>query len=305
MRKNNREKRIKSCAGGEITVKKGKKKKILLAVFLALVFLAYFFVGMAGVGVMYTERTLGYWTPDYDMVDIKPILEKETLTQEDYDILYKQTGVTKLGVDSMRAQSYFAGKMLDIQESFFRRRELVVENFAPFCYSEMMDIQSYKDYSVVADLQDGDILVSNSMRVSWWRFGHSALVVNGQSRLILEAMEPGLKSMVNYVNTFEVRPNFILLRPKIDEKIKKEVASYAFDNLRGLEYNLYPGVFSPKFEENITKTHCSHVVWYAYKKFNIDIDSNGGGIVTPEDIYNSEYMEVVQVFGLNPDTLWG
>ncbi len=44
-------------------------------------------------------------------------------------------------------------------------------------------------------------------------------------------------------------------------------------------------------------------MWYAYHKFGIDIDSNGGKIVTPYQILNSENLSVVQVFGMDPEDI--
>ena len=51
-------------------------------------------------------------------------------------------------------------------------------------------------------------------------------------------------------------------------------------------------------------THCSHLVWQAYKHFGYDIDSDGGPLVTCNDIARSDLLEVVQVYGFDPDALW-
>ena len=45
-------------------------------------------------------------------------------------------------------------------------------------------------------------------------------------------------------------------------------------------------------------------MWYAFKHFGIDIDSNGGAVVLPKDIANSDELELVQNFGFDPDKLW-
>ena len=157
---------------------------------------------------------------------------------------------------------------------------------------------------MLANLQDGDILVSSSMYVSWWRWGHAALVVDGANNQILEAIKPGYQSEVGNVNVFLYRANFILLRPKVDESVKKKVVDYAKDNLVGMNYSLYTGYLSPKYETKQTTSNCGHIVWRAYEEYGIDVDSNGGRMVFPKDIYASEYMQVVQVFGLDLDKLW-
>lgn len=50
--------------------------------------------------------------------------------------------------------------------------------------------------------------------------------------------------------------------------------------------------------------HCSYLVWYAYFSMGIDLDGNGGWIVTPRDFAKGEQVTVVQSFGLDPDVLW-
>ena len=65
-----------------------------------------------------------------------------------------------------------------------------------------------------------------------------------------------------------------------------------------IEYSLLAGVFDGRdTNEPLKTTQCAHLVWYAYMKFGIDIDSNGGAKTTPRDILKSEELEVVQVYG--------
>ena len=45
-------------------------------------------------------------------------------------------------------------------------------------------------------------------------------------------------------------------------------------------------------------------MWQAYFNFGYDLDSNGGAIVVPKDIATSPLLEVVQVYGFDPDRLW-
>ena len=99
--------------------------------------------------------------------------------------------------------------------------------------------------------------------------------------------------------------NYMVLRPTgIPKQIRKEVAKYVKNEMVGLPYDLAIGVLSKKFPDKPTKTQCAHLVWYGYKKFGYDIDGNGGLIVKPRDFFQSQYFEVVQIFGFNPETLW-
>lgn len=106
----------------------------------------------------------------------------------------------------------------------------------------------------------------------------------------------------------------------------ENVAAYASQHLVGVPYQLLAGVFSrelyrasrertrlstgatisvPDTASNVPEiatevlsgTQCAHLVWYAYKQFGIDLDSDGGLFVTPYDIQNSPYLEIVQSYG--------
>ena len=106
------------------------------------------------------------------------------------------------------------------------------------------------------------------------------------------------------VYDFTDRPSYMVLRVKADRALIDEVVSYAEENLIGLPYSVATGIFTKKFPEKIKKTNCSHIVWYAFQKFGIDLDADGGGLVTPQDVACSPYVELVQVYGFPPDTLW-
>jgi hypothetical protein len=40
------------------------------------------------------------------------------------------------------------------------------------------------------------------------------------------------------------------------------------------------------------------LVWYAYQRFGYDLDSDGGFLVTPKDISDSEELIIIQKFGI-------
>ena len=297
----------KALAYGELDIsihRKIQRKRaisLVFAVFLICVF-ALFCVGQ--IGHIYADTTLHFWQPDYEKADISALLEKTQLSEVEYDFLYRQTGLTKLGIDDMRSDEAGRTKIKEVQNVFFTKYDITTRRFGTFTYTEELGLKGKKQYSVLAELQDGDILVSSSMYVSWWRWGHAALVVDGTNNRILEAIKPGHKSEVGNANVFSYRANFILLRPKVDEDIKQQVVQYAKDSLVGINYSLYTGYTSPKYTAKQTTSNCGHIVWRAYKEYGIDVDSNGGGMVLPKDIYASEYMQVVQVFGLDLDKLW-
>lgn len=273
-------------------------KRILVVLVALLVFVASV-LGLLQLGVVYTERSWVHFKPDYEKIDLSEILYKAELTEEDYQTLYKQTGLTKIGVDGLLSRGRIQ-KILHIQDYFFREHEIYGDHFAPFTY-----IEKTKGHAPFAALQDGDIIVSATTRVSWFRYGHAALVVDGENGIIVEAFSPGSDSSLNYITTFDYLANFLILRPKVDVEVKQQVVQFAKEELVGIPYRMTTGVFSKKFnEEEMTGSQCAHLVWYAYKKFGVDLDSTGGGVVKPQDMANSERVEVVQAFGFDLEKLW-
>ena len=49
--------------------------------------------------------------------------------------------------------------------------------------------------------------------------------------------------------------------------------------------------------------HCSYLIWYAWNRFGYDLDSDGGRLVTCDDILNSPLVEIVQVYGLDLESV--
>ncbi len=92
--------------------------------------------------------------------------------------------------------------------------------------------------------------------------------------------------------------------PMFTQEERAKVADYAKEELVDVPYSFFPGIFTKKFPKKLKNTQCSHIVWYAYKKFGIDLDSDGRGLVTPQDLANSKHVELVQVYGFNPKKLW-
>lgn len=97
----------------------------------------------------------------------------------------------------------------------------------------------------------------------------------------------------------------MILRPKFPKEFREQVAEYAKENLLGVKYSFAVGILSKKYnEDSFTRTQCAHLVWYAYRHFGVDLDSNGGLVVTPPEMANSPYVEVVQIYGFDPVKLW-
>lgn len=245
------------------------------------------------------------WRPNYERLteqEMIQILNKEELTQEDYATLYAQTGLTQIGIDRIlnSSQTNKIAKILDVQQNYFANYSVKDERFAPFTCWELLE----DGLSLFGNLEAGDIIVTDATHVLGWRYGHSAIVVDDKNTIV-EAFAPGSYSDTNKAGAaFEEYATFMVLRPKLDKQTREEVGQFVLDKLVGVKYAFTAGIFSAKNPSSLSKTQCAHLIWYAYKQFGLDLDSNGGKIVKPQDIANSEQVEVVQIFGFHPENLW-
>ena len=99
--------------------KKNRKKRIAVTLACIIFFVSSVLIGLQ-IGVIYTDHTWKHWYPDYEKEDISAVLEKETLDEADYALLYAQTGLTKIGVDGLLQENPASGKakMLKIQDFY-------------------------------------------------------------------------------------------------------------------------------------------------------------------------------------------
>ena len=279
---------------------KGKKlSKKIIFVIVAAAIIGTILVTCLGLEIAFIAAdNIECWHPDYDKEDISGILDKGTLTDGDYEILYAQTGLTRIGIDRMLERGINGrNRILQIQDDFFSENEVQNGPFGPFMCMDYINRNITNVY-----LEDGDIIITSSTHFTGWRVGHAGLVTDGMRGSILQADAVGSLSRLGSIRDFNNRVNFIVLSPKVDEEVKADVCEYAEENLLGKVYDFTAGVFSKK--DSMSKTQCAHIVWYAYKQFGIDLDYDGGLVVTPRNIAKSPLVEVVQVFGLDPTTLW-
>ena len=274
-------------------------KKAVIAITCVTIIISIFITLLCSLWIGYEYAdTLECWQPDYEQIDLNTVLNKAELTEEDYEILYRQTGLTKVGVDRMLEYGETGkARIKTIQSNLFAEHTVGHEPFGPFLCTDFISKNATSVY-----LENGDILITSSTHFSSWRLGHAGLVTNAKNNEVLQSGVAGETSKVGYTSDFTSRINFMVLSPKTDKATKQQVADYALKNLTGIEFSSLTGLFTDK--NTTAKTHCSHLVWYAYKQFGIDLDSNGGGLVTSQDMFKSPEVDIVQVFGFDLDELW-
>lgn len=259
-----------------------------------------------------------HYMPDYEKIDLQDILQKEYLEVRDYEVLLRQTGLGRLGVDELWGQER-QEELLFLQQRFFapieyecRRRwvlyhsERVIQETRDetrYNGEDTNEVGEHGNLEEAADHGDflptvrtGDILITFNGHFLGWRSGHAGIVTDAEKGEVLEAMSLGTESRICALEHWREYPSFILLRLKNtgDEK-RLEIGKYAGEKLLGIPYRLLSlcGIEGEG-------TQCAYLVWSAYRFFGYNLDSDGGFVVTPYDIYQSDLLEIVQVYGVKP-----
>ncbi len=243
--------------------------------------------------------------------DISELILKEEWTDEDIDVLYHQTGLTRIGLESLKGRPR---RILDFQEALYLDYAIGHE---PAAFTTPHDylmgyrigdaVEKLIPYTPIAPLEEGDVILTSSCHTFGWRNGHAAIIADADGQVTIESVGPGYLSGRGSTDWFAEASNFMVLRLKgVSAEDRREIAKYAELHLSDVDYSILMGLFgSPKDQGTQPKTtNCSHLVWQAFKYFGYDIDSDGGAICTTRDIANCDLFEVVQVFGFDQDKLW-
>lgn len=260
-----------------------------------------------------------HYCPEYAKIELDPYVEKlgdDKLTEEEYGLLYAQTGLSRIAVDTLQ-QEKRQDELFLAQERFFADVETECECHFPL-FREYMDSECVEpdEWNAIPVLADGDILITFNSHFLGWRNGHAGIVVNAEEGLTVEAITIGRNSSVLSIESWEEKPSFAVMRLRdVPEETRREIAAYAQEYLVDIPYRLSAGNFSflhinrdreeaqgnvrgSAGYQDISGTHCAHLIWYAYRQFGYDLDSDGGIIVTPRDIFESPFLEVIQVYGM-------
>ena len=244
--------------------------------------------------------------PDTKQISVESILEKEEWSWQDYETLSEQTGLAHSVLDALDEQGR-RKELRTLQMEYFREIHIRCEPNSIISKEEyVVDEEGNPMRGMsIPYVEDGDILITFCSHCFGWRNGHAALVADAEEGLVLEAQVLGTPSVVTSLKRWERYPSFLILRLKDGDKGKRaEIAAYAMENLCGIPYRLTAGILEPKgvdeatSQDRITGTQCAHLIWYAFHVFGYDLDSDGGLVVTPRDIAESEHLSVVQKYGM-------
>lgn len=237
-------------------------------------------------------------TDEWNSVYAK-ILVNEQLNRDDYEIIFEQSGLGKAAVDALISEN----RISDIEyyrDYYLKDKDFTCVRTAIFAKHEAVTDNEGKrilnpDF---ANIENGDIIITLSIHSLGWRHGHAAIVTNAETGETAQAVRVFEKSDFGTVWEWNDFPLVAVLRVKdIDEATQNEIADYVSENMIGIPYALSAGIIGGRnTEAKLFTTQCAHFVWYAYKCFGIDFDTNGG-VVTPKEILHSDKLEIVQVYG--------
>lgn len=264
-----------------------KKRLFLLCI-------VYGIIAAYASSLFYTEAQ-AYIPPSSERQDISLLSVGDTCgyTESDYALILSQTGLGRAAVDSLAAPE----QLLEYQDRYFGGADYNCKMNSPISFEERIGGSP----TLLAPLEDGDILVTSCSHVLSWRNGHAAIVVDAENGTTLEAVVIGSNSRTQDISKWTRYPNFAVLRLKgADKNERARIARSAMENLDDIPYRVSIGLFPAKYSEPslVSGTQCAHLVWLAYASNGYDIDSDHGLIVTPEDILKSDLFERVQVFGM-------
>ena len=151
-----------SKSGGKTTkIKRGGAYLTFLRVFACFTaFLMLVLIG-AEASTLISDATWRQWTPDYDFADLTATLEKtqSELTEEDYALLYAQTGLTKIGVDRLWNSGSGKNRIKTIQKCYMEKVSVYRERFAPWtCWEKLEEGKN----AAIGAVREGDIIVTSA-----------------------------------------------------------------------------------------------------------------------------------------------
>ena len=236
----------------------------------------------------------------------------EVLTEDsDYETFFRQTGLGRSAVDKLLEAEDFE-KILEVQEDFRRPVEVSCTPMIGWFTREDKLVPGARSRSGgteealgpdFVDLQPGDILLTLSTHSLGWRHGHVALVIDEETTL--ECAMLGTDSHFCSVQHWRECAQYIVLRVKgVSLEQRQEVAAYACEELQGVPYHLSSGFIGPKAPDPDAEyfgLQCAYLAWYAWNHFGYDLDGDGGRLVSSDDLLQSELLEIVQMYGMDPE----
>ena len=234
--------------------------------------------------------------------DLSGVLRKEKLNDDDYKLLFYETGLGQSCIDIIWQRQDKKELILSEQKKFYDIPDYDCHILSLLTKSEK--IIDKKNTAVFYDLRPGDVLLTKSTHTLFYRHGHSALVLDEDT--LLEAVAIGEPAQTVEAKNWGMYPSFIQLRIREDiagktgmraEELGSAVASYAEKNYDDAAYSLLAGAFG--HGEKSGETQCAHLIAAPYAQFGITVSSRDFP-ATPRSLLKSGAFEIIQYRGFDP-----
>ena len=151
----------------------------------------------------------------------------------------------------------------------------------------------------LSDIQAGDILITKSSFTLFYRHGHVGLVVDADEGLVIEALGYGNYSRLEPLEDWNKYPTVKVLRLKNgDENLINSMVEMTIAEFLDIPYSIFAR------GNDLSRTHCSALIWKIFYEKGINLNSSNRPFVTPRSIANSPYLEVIQSYGFNSQLKW-
>lgn len=292
------------------TSEKVKKEKLpiwlrLVIVFSSIIMFLSLFATSLLTFSLQVPKTFRVYQPSYDMVDTDKLVEiyrKDNISDDEYETLYRQTGLTKIGIDRLKKYDDRGEyKIKELQYCFYKEKidkekyenkeiqeedvgyHYSYEPFTPFIQKSVTDYSHPLCY-----MKEGDILVSSSTFIFGLKAGHAALLTNVNKKVpeysyALQAFGYSIPSGEETIIEFQYRSSSILLSPSLSimkqivksEQYKKLLEE---DTLLDDDVNDIDNWSESKIEDNARESIKYYAVNYL-QGINYDITT---GVLTPK-----------------------
>lgn len=142
----------------------------------------------------------------------------------------------------------------------------------------------------------GQILITDDATTLGYSHGHAAILYS-----TTHTVEHLGKNTTTYSGYYDVSwwQSFDTIKSfnYSDDDIMSAAADYAYDNLRGKEYNVIA-------DRTSSKVNCATLVWKAYNSEGVNIVNSTSGTVKPQDFDTSSKLSWVRSVGWN-NVNWG
>ena len=242
------------------------------------------------------NNSYSFYEIKYPKENISKVLEKDSFSEDDYMVIFNQTGVSPGSAKKLIDNGEYM--LLEAVQKLYFKKPKIKKSYIAFPVTVSEKNTSYRVPFV--DIKKGDILVTFNTHTLDWRHGHCAIVIDEKEGHLIEHMSIGNPSCTTNIREWRKYPSFVVLRYH-DEDIASKAAEYAENHLVGIDYNVFAGVLKKdKSQVENLSSQCAHIVWQAYKAVGVDIDSSKDVFVVPKDIAMSDGLNVVQIYGINP-----